>query len=82
VHPGLFKELDYGRYPVETFDGYSSQVAPLRPAAADATAGRYYTPDDADAAALYYWVFPGWMLNIYPDNMSVNVVLPGGLTAA
>jgi choline monooxygenase len=77
VHPGLFKELDYGRYRVETFDGYSSQIAPIRPAA-DAGAARYYTPDDGDAAALYYWVFPGWMLNIYPDNMSLNVVLPRG----
>ena len=83
VHPGLFKELDYGKYRVETFGNYSSQIAPIRPvatssgAAGDAT-GRYYTPEDGDLAALYYWVFPGWMLNIYPDNMSLNVVLPRG----
>ena len=82
VHPGLFKELDYARYRVETFDRYSSQIAPIRPVAEGNSAGdskgRYYTPQSGDLAALYYWVFPGWMLNIYPDNMSLNVVLPRG----
>jgi choline monooxygenase len=80
VHPGLFRELDYGKYRVETFAGYSSQIAPIRPAGGDAPKDkdRYYTPDDGELAALYYWVFPGWMLNIYPDNMSLNVVLPRG----
>lgn len=83
VHPGLFKELDYARYRVETFAGYSSQIAPIRPAAgggagAGASSARHYTPANDDLAALYYWVFPAWMLNIYPDNMSLNVVLPRG----
>ncbi len=77
VHPGLFKELDYAEYRVETFSRHSSQIAPIRPVA-DGTSGRYYTPGEADLSALYYWVFPGWMLNIYPDNMSLNVVLPRG----
>lgn len=78
VHPGLFRELDYGKYRVETFATYSSQIAPIRPATSE-TAGRHYnTPADGDLAALYYWVFPGWMLNIYPDNMSLNVVVPRG----
>jgi choline monooxygenase len=77
VHPGLFRELDYGKYRVETFAGYSSQIAPIRPIT-ESSAARYYTPSDGDLAALYYWVFPGWMLNIYPDNMSLNVVLPRG----
>ena len=35
-------------------------------------------PSDDALEALYYWVFPGWMLNIYPDNMSLNVVVPLG----
>lgn len=69
VHPGLYKVLDYGAYEVETERLYSKQVAPLR-----ASTG---TADVGDA--LYYWVFPNWMLNIYPDNMSLNVVLPRGV---
>lgn len=77
VHPGLLRELDYGNYRVETFGRYSSQIAPIRPRG-DAGAPRQYATDDEGLAALYYWVFPGWMLNIYPDNMSLNVVLPRG----
>ena len=77
VHPGLFRELDYGKYRVDTFANYSSQVAPIRPVA-DGAVGRQYLPAEGELAALYYWVFPSWMLNIYPDNMSLNVVLPRG----
>lgn len=29
-------------------------------------------------AAEYYWIFPNWMLNCYPDNVSLNIVLPIG----
>jgi choline monooxygenase len=76
VHPGLFRELDYDAYRVETFATYSSQIAPLRPAK-PGTPGRQYA-SEAAGDALYYWVFPNWMLNIYPDNMSLNVVLPLG----
>jgi choline monooxygenase len=66
VHPGLFKVLDYGAYEVKTERFYSKQVSPLRGTTGTATEGE----------ALYYWVFPNWMLNIYPDNMSLNLVLP------
>jgi choline monooxygenase len=34
--------------------------------------------DGADAQALYYWVFPNLMLNIYPDNVQINIILPLG----
>ena len=27
---------------------------------------------------MYYWIFPNFMLNIYPDNMSSNIILPLG----
>ena len=26
--------------------------------------------------ALYYWVFPNLMLNLYPDNLQTNIILP------
>ncbi len=28
--------------------------------------------------ALYYWIFPNFMLNVYPDNLSANIILPMG----
>ncbi|HVJ89206.1 MAG TPA: SRPBCC family protein [Labilithrix sp.] len=89
VHPGLFKELDYDAYRVDTHRMYSTQIAPIRPAKAsmdsesDGTSGgprRQYAPTESeDLEAVYYWVFPNWMLNIYPDNMSLNIVLPLGV---
>jgi len=74
VHPALYRELDYDEYRIETFRWYSAQRAPIRPRN---TAGeRQY---DEAGSALYYWVFPSWMINIYPDNMSINIVVPLGV---
>jgi choline monooxygenase len=73
AHPGLFRELDYKQYRVDTYPHYSSHYAPLRAAG---TARRRYA--STAPAALYYWIFPNFMLNIYPDNMSSNVIIPLG----
>ena len=71
VHPGLFRELDYKAYRIETRRLHSRQHAPLRREGAVFGGGA----GDADAA-LYYWVFPNLMLNVYPGNLQVNLVLP------
>jgi choline monooxygenase len=78
AHPGLFRELDYDQYRVDTFRYHSSQYAPIRPAKAGDVPGRdrRYVRTEAEAEALYYWVFPNWMLNVYPDNLSINIILP------
>jgi choline monooxygenase len=76
AHPGLFRELDYGQYRVDTFRWYSSQYAPIR--ASKVGEKRQYDESAAGAQALYYWVFPNFMLNVYPDNLSSNVILPVG----
>jgi choline monooxygenase len=57
AHPGLYRAVDYAQYRVDTYRCYSSQHAPLR--------------QNGDRA-LYYWIFPNFMLNIYPDNVSSN----------
>ncbi len=64
AHPGLYRALDYSQYRVDTYRYYSSQYGPLRQGNGD--------------RALYYWIFPNFMLNIYPDNLSSNVILPVG----
>jgi choline monooxygenase len=64
AHPSLFRALDYNAYRVDTFRYYSSQHSPLSPP----RTGR----------ALYYWIFPNIMLNVYPDNVSSNIILPVG----
>ena len=78
AHPGLYRELDYEQYRVDTFRYYSSQYAPIRPAKLGDVQGRdrRYVRTEDEAEALYYWIFPNVMLNIYPDNMSINIILP------
>jgi choline monooxygenase len=78
AHPGLYRELDYEQYRVDTFRYYSSQYAPIRPAKDGDVQGRdrRYVRTEDEAEALYYWIFPNVMLNIYPDNMSINIILP------
>jgi choline monooxygenase len=71
AHPGLFREVDYPSYQVETFRYYSKQHAPLRPAGGGL---RQYAEEAGQA--LYYWIFPNWMLNLYPGNLQVNIVVP------
>ena len=78
AHPGLFRELDYEQYRVETFRNYSKQHAPFRAAGAAAQAGhdRRYVRGAGEPDALYYWLFPNVMFNFYPDNLQINIVLP------
>lgn len=78
AHPGLFRELDYDQYEVETFRHYSKQYAPIRPVRDGEVRDRRYVRTDAEAEALYYWVFPNVMLNVYLDNTSINIILPLG----
>lgn len=61
AHPGLYKTIDYASYRVEPRRFHSRQHAPYR---------------EGGDQALYYWVFPNLMLNLYPDNLQVNIVLP------
>jgi choline monooxygenase len=64
AHPALYRAVDYAQYRVDTYRYYSSQFAPLR------------LGDGGHA--LYYWIFPNFMLNFYPDNISSNIILPMG----
>jgi choline monooxygenase len=74
AHPSLMRELDYAQYRVETFRYHSSHIAPIR--SADGSEARRYEFTDNSRNALYYWIFPNFMLNIYPDNLSSNLILP------
>jgi choline monooxygenase len=76
VHPGLMKEIDYPRYRCETFRYHSRQLGPVKPVKSGDGHDRVYAPGDGLKDALYFWIFPNLMLNIYPDNVSVNIILP------
>ena len=76
VHPALNRELDFNTYTVEPHANYVRQWSPIRGAQpGDATPRRYQAARD-DLTTDYLWCFPNWMLNCYPDNISLNIVLP------
>ena len=75
AHPGLMREIDYSGYRVEPRRYSSRQIAPVRPKPADGGDGRVYG-DAGQDEALYYWVFPNLMLNLYPENLQTNLVVP------
>src|SRR5690606_81164 len=76
VHPGLHKELDYDSYSVEPHRYFSIQHAPLR-ALSGSHPDRKYDPTKTDTPeAVYVWLFPNVMLNVYLGQMQTNVVLP------
>ena len=77
AHPGLMREIDYARYRTETFRYYSQQFAPIRALRPEDGTDRAYAPGTGSLKeALYFWVFPNLMLNIYPDNISTNLIVP------
>jgi choline monooxygenase len=66
VHPGLNRLLDYRSYTTHLAEWYSYQHSPL-----DGTRGPYQTGE-----AHYYFIYPNIMLNILPDRLQTNLVLP------
>jgi choline monooxygenase len=78
AHPSLMRELEYPHYRVDTYRYYSSHFAPIKPprAGAGANGDRRYEAEGLNA--LYYWIFPNYMLNVYPDNLSTNIIVPVG----
>jgi choline monooxygenase len=76
AHPGLMREIDYSRYRTDTFRYHSQQFAPIRATKAEDGEKRAYALEGEERGALYFWVFPNLMINIYPDNVSTNLIVP------
>jgi choline monooxygenase len=77
VHPSLHKEIDYDAYRVEPHRYSSIQHAPLRPLPPSGATDRMYDPNQAAVPeAVYAWLFPNIMLNVYLGQMQTNAVLP------
>lgn len=78
VHPSLNREINYGGYTVEPHSYYVRQWTPIRRSKPGDAAPRRYKQTRPDLTADYFWIFPNWMLNCYPDNVSLNIILPLG----
>jgi choline monooxygenase len=76
VHPGLNRELDYNAYTVESYARHVRQFSPIRGAQAGDATHRLYQQAGKDLTTDYFWIFPNWMLNCYPDNVQLNIILP------
>ena len=76
VHPGLNRELDFKAYVVEPYERHVRQCSPIRGAQPGDTSPRRYREAREDLTTDYFWIFPNWMLNCYPDNVSLNIVVP------
>jgi choline monooxygenase len=76
VHPGLNRELDYNAYVVEPYATHVRQFSPIRGAQPGDATPRRYQESSETLTTDYFWIFPNWMLNCYPDNVSLNIVLP------
>jgi choline monooxygenase len=68
VHPQLSALLDERSYTTELAPWSALQASPLERANTLYGAG----------AALYFWLYPGTMLNVLPGRMQTNRVLPVG----
>lgn len=69
IHPGLNRLLDYRSYVTEARHWHSLQYSPIE------GEGNFY----GDGDALYYFLWPNIMLNILPDRLQTNRVLPLGV---
>ncbi|MDQ3445353.1 MAG: Rieske 2Fe-2S domain-containing protein [Pseudomonadota bacterium] len=71
VHPALNRLLDYRSYSTELADWHSLQSSPLV-----STIGPYRGSADGAPEALYWWLWPNTMLNVLPQRLQTNRVVP------
>jgi len=70
VHPELCDLLDYQAYATEVRGSWSLQASPIR------AEENFY--GDGEGEALYWFVFPNFMINLLPGRLQTNAVLPDG----
>jgi choline monooxygenase len=75
VHPSLNAVLDYQNYVTEPLGPRVLQTTGARAGDVDA---RFATYAPAGSRACYWWVFPGFLLNVYANSMSGNYIRPLG----
>jgi len=75
LHKGLDSVLDYSNYMIENGERHCLQWSPLVKEGAEAQTGAVRTGD----RALYYWIYPNFMINWYDGVMDTNLVVPRGI---
>jgi choline monooxygenase len=75
LHKGLDSVLDYSNYTIENGEHFCLQSSPVVSEGAEAATGAVRQGD----RALYYWLYPNFMINWYQGSMDTNLVVPHGL---
>ena len=75
LHKGLDSVLDYSNYTIENGQRHCLQSSPIMSEGAEAATGAVRRGD----RALYYWIYPNFMINWYDGVMDTNLVLPLGI---
>jgi choline monooxygenase len=75
LHKGLDSVLDYSNYMIENGEHHCLQWSPLVSDGAEAQTGAVRKGD----RALYYWIYPNFMINWYDGVLDTNLVIPRGV---
>jgi choline monooxygenase len=75
LHKGLDSVLDYNNYLIEVQDRFCLQWSPLVSKGAEPQTGAVRKGD----RALYYWLYPNFMINWYDGVLDTNLVIPRGV---
>ena len=72
LHKGLDSVLDYSSYLIENGEHHCLQCSPMVSEGAEQQTGAVRTGE----RALYYWIYPNFMINYYDGIMDTNLVVP------
>jgi choline monooxygenase len=75
LHKGLDSVLDYSHYTIENGERFCLQSSPMVTEGTDALTATVRK----GKRALYYWVYPNFMINWYEGVMDTNLVCPLGV---
>lgn len=75
LHKGLDSVLDYKNYTIENGERFCLQSSPIVSAGAEPQTGAVRKGE----RALYYWLYPNFMINWYDSGMDTNLVIPRGI---
>lgn len=75
LHKGLDSVLDYSNYMIENGERHCLQWSPIVSEGAEAQTGAVRQGD----RALYYWIYPNFMINWYDGVLDTNLVVPRGV---
>jgi choline monooxygenase len=75
LHKGLDSVLDYSNYMIENGERHCLQWSPIVSEGAEAQTSAVRQGD----RALYYWIYPNFMINWYDGVLDTNLVVPRGV---